>query len=157
MTIYYLYLGANINYFENQKTVLDMALDKNQKHQYCYLKINNAPSYNQLCNFKNVNYEFEGDLMQIFEFNSKVKSSFVKVNIKLHEKYMLLTQTDLRYRQMQTKIDYSSVIKIFTIQKKNAIEIKWCNKSNNSLISTYFQYSDINEKKIWMRSSLLKF
>jgi len=34
--------------------------------------------------------------------------------------------------------------------KLNLIEVKWCNKSNNSLMSTYFEYASENEKNIWM-------
>ena len=67
-----------------------------------------------------------------------------------------MSMVQLRRKRLELHITYDSIIKIVAHSSKNLIEIKWCSQSNNSLISTYLQYTSLPEKRIWMKEMFRK-
>lgn len=148
ITIFFIYLGANINYTDpfTNKTLLDVSQDFNQMLQFHYLKLNKAVSFFSLT--ENVlNHQFEGSIMQVYDLT---KINKLQVNFRIDSNKLYLSS----YNQL---IDIDSVIRVFTINNKsNLIELKWLNKINNSLISSYFEYKSHQERQIWMKELCYK-
>ena len=63
-------------------------------------------------------------------------------------------------KELKTRINYMAIIKIFVHAKKqaytNVLEIKWCNKSNNSLVATLLECVNHFEQQSWLREFFLK-
>ena len=151
--IYNLFIGANINYSMLNKSAYDIACNsETETTQKNYLKINNSKSF-QSINSSILDSEFKGEIIQVYDMNSTIQSlsminslSKYPVQLKLDKNSIQLIQTI----KNRTEIPYLSIIKIEPNLDLSLIELKWCNKENNSLVSSYFQYSSLNEKHIWL-------
>jgi len=165
LTIYYRFLGANIYMVdEKSKSLLEIANESGQVQQALYLELNECSSSKNLANTNDttsikqlVNYELEGCVAQIFDLKSKI---VLKENV-----YVKLISDEIifhRYfkKELKTRIPYLSIIKVFVHAKKhhtnNMIEIKWCNKANNSLISTFLDCENNFEQQEWLREFFYK-
>ena len=165
LTIYYMFLGANIYMIdENSKSLLEIANESNQNLQALYLELNECFSSKNVTSLSGsslikqlVNYELEGCVEQIFDIKSKIALK-ENVYVKLISEEIILH----RYfkKELKTRIGYLSIIKVFSYTKKhqnnNIVEIKWCNKANNSLISTHLEYNNNFEKQNWLREIFYK-
>ncbi len=149
ITIFFIYLGGNINYTDpfTNKTLLDISLDFNQMLQFHYLKLNRAVSCFSLNENLLLNHKFEGCITQVYDLN---KINKLQVIFRIDPNQLFLSS----YNQM---IDIDSIIRVFSINNKtNLIELKWLNKINNSLISSYFEYKSHQERQIWMKELCYK-
>ena len=171
--IYNLFLGANINYFQMNNTVLDVASSASGDELSCqvyYLKLNNALRFEDISHLGAAS-EFEGEITQIFDMNSTITSAALisslpngPISIKIGKQCLRLIQGDLnnhqlvkfRKKPLELQIKHASIIKILNHVSKSLIEIKWCDVANNSLVSTYLQYSCRFEKQIWMKQMCQK-
>lgn len=154
MTIYYIFLGGNRNYFQNQQTLLDISIKSNQILQYLYLSMNKSLKYNELIN--QAQFEFIGDVLQIFNITSTTDKTLIKkVNIYLQLKdcYLIFTQFNTNGLKSQ-KILLSSIIKIFTLCDVK-VELKWCT-SNHCILSHFLEFSNQNEQQIWLKNIITK-
>ena len=174
--IYNLFLGANINYFQinSNKTVLDVASSASGDELSCqvyYLKLNNALRFEEIVSQLGAASEFEGEITQIYDMNPTITSPALisslpngPISIKIGKQCLRLIQGDqsnhqlvkFRKKPLEIQINHSSIIKILNHVNKSLIEIKWCDMANNSLVSTYLQYSCCFEKQIWMKQFCLK-
>lgn len=154
MTIYYIFLGADRNYFQNEQTLLDISIKSNQVLQYLYLSMNKSLKFNELNSL--ANFEFVGDVFQIFNTTSSAdKNSVKKYNIYLQIKndFLIMTQFDSKGQKSQ-KICLNSIIKIFTLCPLN-IELKWCS-SNHCILSHFLEFSSQAEQQIWLKNIITK-
>ena len=154
MTIYYIFLGGNRNYFQNQQTLLDVSINSNQVLQYLYLSMNKSLKYNELID--QAKFEFIGDVLQIFNVTSATDKTLIKkVNIylQLKDNYLIITQFNTNGLKSQ-KILLSSIIKIFTMCNVK-IELKWCT-SNHCILSHFLEFSNQNEQQIWLKNIITK-
>jgi len=72
IVIYNYFLGANLNYAKLDRTARDITND-NQITQL-YLQLNKALKFSEIGNPVNLEYEFEGEIVQIFDMNPVVDS-----------------------------------------------------------------------------------
>ncbi|CAF0779442.1 unnamed protein product [Brachionus calyciflorus] len=154
MTIYYLFLGANRNYFQNEKTILDIALESNQKYQYLYLITNKSLMYSQLKN--EANLEYLGDAIQIYNLTSPDRTTVKKIplNLKLKNNDLIMTQFDSNRIKSQ-KINLNSIIKIFQLSE-SSVELKWCT-TDHCILSHFLEFNNSSESQIWLKNIILKF
>ena len=156
ITIYNLFLGANKNIIKSNKTLYDEAEETNQEAQMCYLKLNEAISYDKI-DQSILDYLFEGEITQVIGLTPNSNVTKESLNIRLDQQFLTLQNFNSNtLTKKMIQIRYSSIIKIVSHFRNNAIEIKWCNERNNSLISSYFEYSQIHENKIWMKEFFVK-
>ena len=167
LTIYYLFLGANLNMIENSKSLTEIANDSNQSYQVRYLELNECvekvadKSQAEILSYL-MGSELEGGAIQVFDL-SQHKSNASKhlnkdnISIKINANELSLLQSgsnkansSLIRKELKTSIDYLSIIKINYLIKYGIVEIKWLDKSNNSLISTWFQCLNNFEKQNYM-------
>ena len=159
-----MFLGANIYMIDdNSQSLIAIANESNQMYQAFYLELNECfSSKNDILSNDSslikqlVNYELEGCIEQIFDLKSKI---VLKENV-----YVKLISEEIivhRYfkKELKTRIGFMSIIKVFVHTRKNQsnmIEIKWCNKANNSLISTLFECENNFEKQNWLTEFFYK-
>lgn len=161
--IYNLFIGANINYSYQCQTVYDIACQAEyDSSQKAYFKLNNSYAYAQM-NRCILEQEFEGESVQVYDMNPTIQSPAAiaslpksKLKLNLNKRCMLLTQTNQRNKLNKTEINYRAIIKVEAHVKSSLIEVKWCHKENNSLVSTYLQYSSLSEKNLWMKEIFTK-
>ncbi|CAM6000914.1 unnamed protein product [Sphagnum balticum] len=165
MTIYYLFLGASVNFVHQQnRTVLDYATLANQKEQASYLTLNNAYSYSDM-NQNMLNKEHEGYLVQIYDINqsSTCISSKVyiwsKLKVKTAQYIRINSLTDnaeTKSSSCRSMLNYTSIIKVNSCERENTFEIKWCHQDNNSLISSYYECENASQIQLWLKRVLEK-
>jgi hypothetical protein len=149
ITIYNIFLGANVNFCVHAKSVLDQALESNQSHQAFYLKLNRGVSY-ALVDFSLIDYEFQGILKQVNESSRSAEK--YQIDLKFQRDKVQMRQVSSSSR---TEFDYKSIIKIFA-EHERFIHLKWCKKINNSLISTHFECQKGEERNTWMKEFCYK-
>ena len=163
--VYNLFIGANLNYSYQCQSVYDIACQADHdSSQKAYFKLNNSYSYIQMTNAILEN-EFEGECTQVYDMNPTIQSSAAtiaslpKSKLKLNltkRAAVLLVHQNQRQKINKTEINYRTIIKVEVHAKSSLIELKWCHKENNSLVSTYFQYASSSEKNVWMRELFVK-
>ena len=168
MTIYYLFMGANINCVQGQLSVMDMASIGKQASQINFLRLNNGLYYREL-NSSMLNQEWEGHLVQIYNINQSTVNDSSKMFLwcKLKLRHAQLIQlgddqskkdsTSGRQPVVRTSIKYSTIIRLSLLERQNTFEIKWCHQNNNSLISNYFETSGAQQLQMWTKQFLVKF
>ena len=154
--IYNLFIGANINYSQLNKSVYDIASQaEHETSQINYLKLNDSLSFENINNESLFGYEFKGELTQVYDIQNASNQTSSKKCLNLNKKTIVISQI-LKNKTSKLEIDYQAIIRIQHHLKSNFIEINWCNKNNNSIVSRYFQYLSLNEKEIWMKEIFIK-
>lgn len=150
VTIYNLFLGANVNYVHKSQTPLDNALRYNQKHQRVYLRFNNARTFDELDADGATmlrEEEFIGEAYQIIDLSNRTLNKS-KIILKLTNDDKLL----FIYLNKQTQlISLSCLLSIAGIVNDSIIELKWFNRYSSTVVSTYVEFYNGYEKQLWMR------
>lgn len=154
--IYNLFIGANINYSQLNKSVYDIASQaEHETTQINYLKLNDSLTFENINNESLFGYEFKGELTQVYDIQNASNQTSSKKCLNLNNKTIVISQI-LKNKTNKLEIDYQAIIRIQNHLKSNFIELNWCNKNNNSIVSSYFQYLSLNEKEIWMKEIFIK-
>lgn len=154
MTIYYLFLGASLNTHVGEQSLLEQALSF-ERLQALYLLFQKQNFTSQLNEF-----EFIGEANQIIDFSTKsLKRSQIYLKLTHNNEIFIIYQNN---RVESIKLE--TVIRVFSCDgscntsnlNDRIIEIKWLNKSNRSIISTFFEFFNTSEKQLWMKKIFLK-
>ena len=137
MTVYYNFLGASL--MNNASVLLEKALAHQRRLQAVYLL------------FQEQTPEFIGEVSQIIDMKSLKRT---QIYLKLtHTNEILLIYPNNRIEVIKCQ----TVIRIFSlVNNGRIIEIKWLNRSNRSIISTFIEFFNPNEKQIWLKRLFAK-